>query len=163
MSESRNKPQPPERLLKGVRGERDERGFLVTHVVHRDPDGKPMMKLVNTSKAESCMLERRCQACGSGIRHTEWIGFIGSVGSTSFKEAPIHLDCAFYSFASCPHLLRETRGGSIEIALCRRYRCLEPGEGPEASPEHGVRHCVPCALEAEEDLAEVSRLLPEEA
>lgn len=118
------KLQPPDSLLTGMHGERDARGFLVTHVVYREQDGTPVLKLADIEKAASCMAERRCQTCGLPISTDEMVGFIGFVGDIEFREAPIHLRCADYSFSICPHLLARTRARSVIIVVCHDYEYL---------------------------------------
>lgn len=118
------KIQPPECLLAGMHGEKDKRGFLVTHVVYREEDGTPILKLADVEKAASCMAERRCQTCGEQISPEEKCGFIGFPEETEFREAPIHLRCAAYSFATCPHLLARTRDNSVIIAVCDDYEYI---------------------------------------
>jgi len=140
-------PEPPARLVDGVRGERDAHGYLVTHVVYRTAEGTPILKLVDTAAAVACMAERRCQSCGFPIDATELLGFIGAPGERVYKEAPIHLDCAHYSFQVCPHLLSHLESADIEIAVCREYRYLGVDSG-QGSSRRGIPRCLPCALES---------------
>jgi hypothetical protein len=157
----RNVPIPPEQLLTGMRGERERRGYLVTHVVHRDADGVPVLKLVDIDKADSCMAERRCQTCGLAIEADEWLGFIGPVGSTEYKEAPIHLRCARYSFQMCPHLRSGTREENIQIAVCRAYEYRPRSESDVVAGRPPV--CVPSAVTDAALLAEAAGLAPDAA
>ncbi|HEV7651501.1 MAG TPA: hypothetical protein VGP26_25395 [Actinophytocola sp.] len=154
----RNVPIPPGQLLTGMRGERDRRGYLVTHVVHREPDGTPVLKLVDIDKADRCMAERRCQTCGLAIEADEWLGFIGPVGSAEYKEAPIHLRCARYSFRMCPHLRSGTREESIQIAVCRAYEYRPRSKSDVAAGRPPV--CVPSAVTDEALVAEAAGLAP---
>ncbi|MGH8883017.1 MAG: hypothetical protein ACRD0P_37690, partial [Stackebrandtia sp.] len=85
------------------------------------PDGTPTLNLVDIAKADRCMAERRCQTCGLDIRPGERLGFIGSPGDAEFKEAPIHVECATYSFQVCPHLLAGTRDAAVIIVVCHEY------------------------------------------
>jgi hypothetical protein len=107
-----------------MNGEKDRRGFLVTHVVYREQDGTPILKLADIEKAARCMSERRCQTCGLPIEVAEQLGFIGAPGDEYFKEAPIHLRCAAYSFRVCPHLLASERSQQVVICVCRDYEYL---------------------------------------
>lgn len=131
----------PPRLLRGTNGEQDSRGNIVTHVAHRQADGTPVLSLVDADKVNSCIAERRCQSCGEPIPRDAWLGLIGPVESVHFREAPIHLECAAYSFSVCPNLLRRTKFREIEIALCKDYGyeiSTDPVSGAEGKPK-----CVP--------------------
>jgi hypothetical protein len=141
-----------------MRGERDSRGFLVTHVVFREDDGTPVLKLVDMAKADSCMAERRCQTCGLGIPVGDWVGFIGPPGADRYKEAPIHLECAFYSFTVCPHLLAGSRADNIRVAVCREYRHLPRADEDVRAGRPSV--CVPAPVTAPADVADVEHRAP---
>lgn len=154
----RPRPAPPVELLEGMRGERDARGFLVTHVVFREDDGTPVLKLVDMARADSCMAERRCQTCGLGIAAGEWLGFIGPPGTERHKEAPIHLLCAYYSATVCPHLLAGSRADSVRITVCREYAHLPRTDEDVRAGRPSL--CVPAPVTDPDDVAEVARLAP---
>lgn len=149
-------PPVPESLIRGMRGETDPRGFLVTHVVHRDDGGTPVMGMVDAALVSACMSERRCQSCGCSIGEDEWVGFIGPIGARLFEEAPIHLECAHYSFQACPHLLRQTRVKAIEIVVCKRYSHLPAG----GSSGRDRDVCLPLFPTDRQDVADLRRRNP---
>ncbi|MEV0326935.1 hypothetical protein AB0H63_10865 [Micromonospora echinospora] len=156
---------PPDRLLAGMHGETDHRGFLVTHVVFRDEAGAPVLKLADTDKAVRCMLERRCQTCGLDIAPDDQIVFVGYSADATFKEPPLHLDCADYSLGVCPALITRHRHDQLLVVVCRDYEFLPGSEGrsPRCRPlpaidEHG-REVPPVEYTVEE----LHRMLTERA
>jgi hypothetical protein len=146
----------PDRLMRGTKGERNSDGYLVAHVVVRtESTGNPILKLVDTAKADACMRERRCQTCGYDIAEDEWLGFIGMPEEKFFKEAPLHLDCANYAIATCPHLIKSTVDELIAIAVCKSYRYLGYA-APEDSSNYGLPLCAPDAVRSISDRAEIA-------
>lgn len=154
---TRGRLEPPALFLQGMKGERERRGFLVTHVVRRDGDGVPIMKLSDSAKVQACMEERRCQACGFAIDADDWICFVGGPGDIDFAEAPLHLICADYSLGTCPHLLRQTKSGDVQLTLCREYDYI--GVKLTSLTKEWEPHCRPRAI-SEEDAIEVARTRP---
>lgn len=162
---SRRSVPPPDRLLAGMHGEADHRGFLATHVAFRDETGAPVLKLVDTGKSVLCMVERRCQACGFDIARDDLIIFVGYSEDVTFKEPPLHLDCGVYSLGMCPALITRHRREQLRIVVCRDYEFLPKSEGrpPRCRPLPGADEHGREAPPVEYTVEELHRMLAERA
>lgn len=99
------------------------KGLLVAANTKMDEDGTPLFGQVDSDWVHNAFLRRLCQLCGKKIAKTDWCIFPGSHGSWKFQEAPLHVDCAAYSFIKCPNILRKRT--TYGVMFCRNYDIIE--------------------------------------
>lgn len=68
---------------------------------HIAGEGLPDLANLCSGNQIKGMTERRCDVCGDVIDEGP-LHFVGSVDNTSFREPPLHLECAVYSLQVCP-------------------------------------------------------------
>lgn len=97
-------PPMPARI---ARLPRDARGFPIPWFVHREADGTPDFRVVRRGGFADAIRGSRCWVCGEALGRTMAfvIGPMCAVTRTT-SEPPCHRDCAEWSVAACPFLLR---------------------------------------------------------
>lgn len=101
---------------------RDPRGYPIPFFA-LERDGVHDFAVVDSDRVVRCVTERRCGICGEKLAALGW--FIGGPKSLAARrsfDAPMHLDCAQFSIAACPHL-------ALQGARYRSARGVDSGEG----------------------------------
>lgn len=95
---------------------------------HVAGDGEPDLANLCVANQIRGMLLRLCDVCGEHVPGNAH--FVGSISNTSFRETPLHIECAVYSLQVCPGV---ATAPGIGVQTCVVYETsptfLMPGEG----------------------------------
>ncbi len=83
----------------------DERGYPIPFFVPIQK-GKPNFKYQDIDKRKECLNHRKCSICGKQLDLPNAYVITGPVGLKNrvVSDAPMHLLCAEFTLAACPHI-----------------------------------------------------------
>lgn len=83
---------------------KDARGYPVPHFASFDGE-RPRFDILDPSRVIQCVQEGLCGICGRKLAALSWyIGGPKTLAARLSADPPMHLDCAQFAIAACPHL-----------------------------------------------------------